>query len=101
MSIALIAALRYFTRVMPATLDAPKIADRLEKALRVQSEIDKLRRKLATPFAGVPKNLLTRNRYGLNAAEMGQIARNLHARAKEKIASRRSKEFRGSIEEIL
>ena len=51
--------------------------------------------------AGVPKHLLTRNRDGLNAAEMSKIARNLHAKAKERIASRRSKEFRGSIEDLL
>jgi hypothetical protein len=86
---------------MPATLNPPKIADRLQQARRVQSEIDKLHRKLAMLFAGVPKNLLTRNRYGFNAAAMSKIARNLHARAKERIASRRSKEFRGSIEDCL
>ena len=87
---------------MPAILNRPTdIADRLGKAVRLQSEIDKLQRKLATPFAGVPKNFLVRDRYGLTATEMNKIARNLHARAKERIAHGRSKEFRGSIEELL
>jgi len=86
---------------MPATLDRPKIADRLRQARRVQSEIDKLHRKLTALFAGVPKNLLTRNHYRLTAVEMKKIARTLHARAKEKIAHGRSKEFRGSIEDLL
>lgn len=35
-----------------------------------------------------------RNRYGFTTREMIQIARNLHARAKERIARGRSKEFR-------
>ena len=83
---------------MPATLSPPtKIADRLGEAVRVQSQIEKLERRLAMLFAGVPKNLLVRNRYGFTAAEMSKIARNLHARAKERIARGRSKEFRGSI----
>ena len=86
---------------MPATLNPRKIAERLQQARRVQSEIDKSYRKLAMLFAGVPKNLLTRNRYGFNEAEMSEIARNLHARAKEKIARGRSKEFSGSIEDLL
>jgi hypothetical protein len=86
---------------MPATLDRPKIADRMQQARRVQSEIDKLERKLATIFHGVPKNLLTRNRYGLTAAQMTKIARSLHVRAKERSARGRSKEFRGSIENLV
>jgi len=87
---------------MPATLNRPTdIADRLGKALRLQSEIDKLERRLATLFAGVPKNFLVRDLYGLTAGEMNRIARNLHASAKERIAQGRSKEFRGSIEELL
>jgi DNA-binding transcriptional regulator LsrR (DeoR family) len=94
-------SLRYFVYVMPATLDRPKIADRLRRARRVQAEIDKLHRKLAALFAGVPKNLLTRNHYGLTAVEMKKIARNLHARAKERIAHGRSREFRGAIEDLL
>jgi hypothetical protein len=87
---------------MPATLNHPtRIADRLGQACRVQSQIDRLERKLVTLLNGVPKNLLVRNRYGLTAAEMNKIARNLHARAKERIARGRSKQFRGSIEELL
>jgi hypothetical protein len=87
---------------MPATLNRPTdIADRLGKALRLQSEIDKLERRLATLFAGVPKNFLVRNHYGLTEGEMNRIARKLHARAKERIAQGRSKEFRRSIEELL
>jgi len=38
-----------------------------------------------------------RNRYGFTTPEMIEIARNLHARAKERIARLRSKEFRSSI----
>ncbi len=88
-------------QIMPAALDRPEIADRLQQARRVESEINKLERKLAALLNGVPRNLLARSRYGFAAAEMNKIARNLHARAKERIASGRSKEFRGSIEEIL
>jgi polysaccharide deacetylase 2 family uncharacterized protein YibQ len=87
---------------MAAALKPPtKIADRLGQALRVQAEIEKLEQKLVALFAGVPKNLLVRNHYGLTATEMNRIARNLHARAKEKIARGQSKEFRGSIEDLL
>jgi hypothetical protein len=99
---ALNLCLRYFIYVMPATLNRPtNIADRLGEARRVQSQIDKLERKLITLLNGLPKNLLVRNRYGLTAAEMTKIARNLHARAKERIARARSKDFRGSIETLL
>jgi hypothetical protein len=94
--------LAVFSISMPATLSPPTdIADRLGEAVRLQSEIDKLQGKLATLFAGVPKNFLIRDRYGLTAGEMNKIARNLHAKAKERIAQGRSKEFRGSIEELL
>jgi hypothetical protein len=86
---------------MPATLDRPQIAERLERARRLQSEIDKLEQQIATLFAGVPKHLLTRNRYGLTAGQMSKIAQNLHATAKERIAAGRSKEFRGSIEDLI
>src|SRR6266571_2314294 len=92
--------LRDTLRGMRGTLNPPKIADRLKQARRVQSEIDKLQRKLGTLLNGVPKNLLVRDRYGFTAAEMTRIARQLHARAKEKITRGRSREFRGSIEEI-
>jgi len=49
-------------------------------------------------LVGLPSEPSTRNRYGFTAAEMSKIARNLHARAKERIARERSKEFRGSID---
>ena len=86
---------------MPVNLDRPKIADRLQRARRLQAEIAKLEKELATLFAGVPKHLLTRNHYGLTAGQMSKIAQDLHARAKEKIATGRSKEFRGSIEDLV
>jgi hypothetical protein len=88
-------------RVMPVSLDRPKIADRLKQARRVQSEIDKLQRKLVALFKGVPKNLLVRDRYGFTGAEMTKIARNLHARAKERIARGHSRDFRSSIEDLF
>jgi hypothetical protein len=90
-----------FLPSMPATLDRPKIAYRLQQARRLQSEIDKLQRKLGVLFNGVPKNLLIRNRYGFTAAEMTKIARNLHGTAKKRIAHGRTKEFRGSIEDLV
>jgi hypothetical protein len=90
-----------YSCAMPATLDRPQIAERLERARRLQSEIDKLEQQLATLFAGLPKHLLTRNQYGLTAGQMSKIAQNLHATAKERIAAGRSKEFRGSIEDII
>jgi anaerobic selenocysteine-containing dehydrogenase len=94
-------SLLYCAYIMPATLYPPEIADRLRQARHVQTEIDKLQRKLAALFAGLPKNLLIRNHYGLTAGEMTKIAQKLHARAKEKIAGGRSKEFRGCIEDSL
>jgi hypothetical protein len=45
--------------------------------------------------------MFARNVYGFSAGEMRKIAQNLHAKAKEEIASGRSREFRGSIEEAL
>jgi hypothetical protein len=38
-----------------------------------------------------------RNRYGFTTREMIRIARNLHPRAKERIARGHSKEFRSSM----
>jgi hypothetical protein len=90
-----------YSCAMPATLDRPHIAERLERARRLQSEIDKLEQQLATLFVGVPKHALTRNRYGFTAVQMTKIARNLHAKAKENIGRGRSKAFRGSIEDLL
>jgi hypothetical protein len=87
--------------VMSAILDRPQIAERLARARRLQSEIDKLEQQLATLFAGVPKHFLTRNQYGFTAGQMSKIAQNLHARAKERIGAGRSKEFRGSIDDLV
>jgi hypothetical protein len=46
-------------------------------------------------FADVSK-IPQRNRYGFTTREMIQIARNLHARAKERIARKYSKDLRSS-----
>lgn len=78
---------------MPATLDRPQLTDRLRQALRLRTQIDKLERRLNTLVRGVPKHLLARNRYGFTAAEMNTIARNLHARAKERTRRRSSPLF--------
>jgi hypothetical protein len=86
---------------MANTLDRPNIADRLQRARHLQAEIAKLEKKLATLFMGVPKHFLTRNHFGLTAAQMSKIARNLHVTAKERIAAKRSKEFHGSLEDLL
>jgi hypothetical protein len=42
-----------------------------------------------------------RNSYGFSGEEMSKIGANLHARAKERITTGRSRAFTGSIEEIL
>jgi len=49
----------------------------------------------------MPKYVLVRNDYGFTASEMKKIAQKLHGKAKQRIASGRSKEFRRSIEEVL
>jgi len=49
----------------------------------------------------MPKSILARNGYAFSAGELKKIAQKLHAKAKERIAGGRSKEFRGSIEEAL
>ena len=49
----------------------------------------------------LPKHILARNVYGFSAAQMRKIAHNLHAKAKEEIASGRARKFHGSIEEAL
>jgi hypothetical protein len=92
--------LRYPLEVMPATLTRHRV-ERLQEAIRLRSEIDKLERKLVTLLNGVPRNLLVRNDYGFTAAEMSKIAQNLHGRAKERIALGQNKRFRGSIEKIV
>jgi len=77
------------------------VSDALKEAVRLRTEIDRLEQKLARLVAGVPLHRFARNEYLLSAAEMKKIASNLHAEAQAKIASGESREFRGSIEDIL
>ena len=94
------ARLKYI--VMSLTVDhEARTADRLQAAIRIRKQIDQLERRFAKLFAKMPKYVLARNDYGFSAGEMKKIAQKLHAKAKEKIASGRSKEFRGSIEKAL
>jgi hypothetical protein len=86
---------------MPVTLDRPEMVARLQRAYRIQSEIEKLECKLASLFDGVPRHVLTRNRYGFTVAQMTRIARNLHAKAKTNIARGESKELGKSLEDLL
>jgi hypothetical protein len=87
---------------MPLTLDRePRTAERLAAAIQIRKQIDQLERRFAKLFATMPKYLLARNDYGFSADEMKNIARKLHAKAKQRIAGGRSKEFRGSIEQAL
>jgi len=67
----------------------------------LRKKIDELERRFARTVANLPKNILARNVYGLSTAQMRKIAHNLHAKAKEEIASGRARKFRGSIEEAL
>ncbi len=87
---------------MPLTLnrEAP-IADRIQAAIQLRKQIDQLERRFAKLSANMPKYVLARNDYGFSASEMRRIARKLHAKARERIASGRGKEFRGSIEKAL
>ena len=87
---------------MPLTLTRPsKTADRIRAGLTIRKKIDLLEKKFAQTVAGVPKYMLARNSYGFSAKQMRKIAQKLHAKAKAAIASRRAREFRGSIEEAL
>jgi hypothetical protein len=74
---------------------------RVRAALLLRKKIDELERRFARTVASLPKNILARNVYGFSAGEMRKIAHNLHAKAKEEIASGRARKFRGSIEEAL
>ena len=74
---------------------------RVRAALLLRKKIDELERRFARTVANLPKNILARNVYGFSAVEMRKIAHNLHAKAKEEIASGRARKFRGSIEEAL
>ena len=76
-------------------------AGRLQAAIQIRKQIAQLERKFSELFANMPKYMLTRNDFGLSAGEMKKIPQKLHAKAKERIASGRSKEFRGSIEKAL
>jgi hypothetical protein len=67
----------------------------------LRKKIDELERRFARTVANLPKSILARNVYGFSAAQMRKIAHDLHAKAKEEIASGRASRFRGSIEEAL
>jgi cell division protein FtsB len=77
------------------------VSDAVKEAARLRTEIDRLEQKLARLVAGVPLHKFARNDYLLSAADMKKIASNLHAEAQAKIAGGESREFRGSIEDIL
>jgi hypothetical protein len=94
------ALLSVITWIMPVTLDPPALTvDRLQEALRIRRRIDQLERRLRALFSARRES--KRNSYGLSGEEMSKIGANLHARAKERITSGRSKAFTDSIEEIL
>ena len=87
---------------MPLTLDhRPNAAGQLEAAIRIRKQIAQLERKFSKLLANMPKYMLARNDFGFSPGEMKKIAQKLHAKAKQRIASGRSKELRGSIEEAL
>jgi hypothetical protein len=87
---------------MPLTLNREsQAANRVRAAIDIRKQIDQLERKFAKLSANMPKYALFRNEYGFSAADMRKIGRKLHAKAQERIASGRSKEFRGSIEKTL
>lgn len=77
------------------------MARKIQLALRIRRQIDRLERRFARTVTNVPKYMLTRNIYGFSATQMRRIARKLHAKAKAAIETGRSKEFRGSIEKAL
>ena len=87
---------------MPLTLNRRRtIASRVRTALLLRKKIDELERRFARTVANLPKHILARNVYGFSVAQMGKIAHNLHAKAKEEIASGRARKSHGSIEEVL
>jgi hypothetical protein len=87
---------------MPLTLNRrPTIASRVRTPLLLRKKIDELEHRFARTVANLPKHILARNVYGFSAAQMRKIAHNLHAKAKEEIASGRARKFHGSIEEAL
>jgi hypothetical protein len=87
---------------MPLTLNRRSTTSaRVRAALLLRKKIDELERRFARTVANLPKNILARNVYGFSTGEMRKIAHNLHAKAKEEIASGRARKFHGSIEEAL
>ena len=87
---------------MPITVERPSnSADRLKLAMKIRRQIAQLERKLGVLARHLPKYALVRNDYGFGTVEVEKIAQKLHAKAKEGIARGHSKEFRGSIEEVL
>lgn len=84
---------------MPALLGRPvPTLDKLREAVRLRTQIRDLERRLAHLF-GRPAT--GRNAYGFSGSEMTKIGTRLHARAKRRIANGQSREFAGSIDEIL
>ena len=67
--------------------------------MRIQQQIRKLEQRL-TELLGEQTGA-KKNEYALTEAQMKKAARNLHARAKKRIAEGRCKEFKGDIEAIL
>lgn len=87
---------------MPISVErASNSADRLKLAIKIRKQIAQLERKLGLLARHMPKYALARNDYGFSTVELKKIAQKLHAKAKEGIARGHSKEFRGSIEEVL
>jgi hypothetical protein len=83
---------------MQLALDPPALTvDRLQEAGRIRRRIDQLERRLRALFGAQRQS--KRNSYRFSGEEMSKIGAKLHARAKEQIASGRSRAFAGSIEE--
>ncbi len=85
---------------MPRAVSAvvPSLKD-LEEAIRLRREIQRLERRLGALF-GQPADLAV-NTFGFSADEMRRIGAKLHARAKERSATGKSREFKGSMEELF
>ena len=84
---------------MPLVAQHPDNAARLREAVRIQQQIRKLEERL-TELLGDQTGTV-RSECALTEAQMKKAARNLHARAKKRIAEGRCKEFKGDIEAIL
>src|SRR5437868_13404577 len=93
-------AVRGIMSAMPLTLDAPALTvDRLQEAVRIRSRIDRLERRLRALFSVQRES--KRSSYGFSGEEMSKIGAKLHARAKERSATGRSRAFADSVEEII